>query len=198
MRRYVSRQPWNLQSVALIGDQAGLISLRNRIERHPEWRIDVKLEIVPAGVSGSQTEDEDSGESGSGIPALNDRRRFAARQVGAVPAGSTAGVDRTMLVGGEGVFGDFASKTDLIQRAPRRRSGGGCRLRRPGEPVLGGPAPGHRGSPAGQPPAADPAAVLARDEAGLRLRRFPVEPDRSYHHCSSGPRCVSASRTRDP
>ena len=51
VRLYVSRQPWNLQPVALIGDQAGLASLRDRIERHPEWRLDVKIEIMASNLA---------------------------------------------------------------------------------------------------------------------------------------------------
>jgi exopolysaccharide biosynthesis polyprenyl glycosylphosphotransferase len=114
VRLYVSRQPWNLQPVALIGDETGLISLRNRIERHPEWRLDVRLEFLasrPAGGSGDAAGD-------ASIPVLveagdpDGKALDAANLLGQV---CEAGVVRTMLVGGVDVFGDFASKTELIQ-----------------------------------------------------------------------------------
>ena len=116
VRSYVSRQPWNLQSVALIGDETGLISLRNRIERHPEWRIDVKLEVLVSSLGESRPEDDEPEAPGRSFLALSGGSDSPLDESRFLQLVSSAGVVRTMLVGGVEVFGDFASKTDLIQR----------------------------------------------------------------------------------
>ncbi len=116
VRSYVSHQPWNLQSVALIGDEAGLISLRNRIARHPEWQIDVKLEIVASSTAESEAGGDASGAPGPRFLALNTGSDDLLDGPGLFRLVASTGVVRTMLVGGVGVFGGFSIKTELIQR----------------------------------------------------------------------------------
>ena len=116
VRSYVAHQPWNLQPVALIGDEAGLISVRNRIERHPEWRIDIKLQIVAHSMAGSELAEDLSGAPGPRFVTLNRGSNEPLDRSGVSRLVDSMGVVRTMLVGGAGVFGGFASKTDLIQR----------------------------------------------------------------------------------
>lgn len=116
VRVYVSRQSWNLQPVALIGDETGLISLRNRIERHPEWRLDVKVEVLASNPAGGEPGQDDSAEPNQRFLVLNGESDPALDEASFFRLIASSGVVRTMLVGGAEEFGDFASKTDLIQK----------------------------------------------------------------------------------
>jgi exopolysaccharide biosynthesis polyprenyl glycosylphosphotransferase len=116
VRSYASRQPWNLQPVALVGDETGLISLRNRIERHPEWRLDVKVEFLASSpVEGDAGDDEPEAPTPVFL-ALDGESDAVLDESGFLQLVTSNGVVRTMLVGGAEVFGDFATKTDLIQK----------------------------------------------------------------------------------
>ena len=116
VRSYASRQPWNLQPVALVGDEAGLISLRNRIGRHPEWRLDISLEVVASSLVESDSEDGLLESAEPRFVVLDEDSDELLDESGLFELVLSTGVVRTILVGGVGVFGDFAAKTELIKR----------------------------------------------------------------------------------
>ncbi len=119
VRIYASRQPWNLQPVALIGDEVGLASLRDRIDRHPEWRLDVKREIVASSLPVGDGPEDSLAHFAPTTPATDREGRSVLDEAAVRQLLESSGVVRAILVGGAGVFGGFASKTDLIQRLHR-------------------------------------------------------------------------------
>ncbi len=116
VRFYVARRSWNLQPVALIGDDAGLASLRDRIARHPEWRIDVRLEILASNLANATGDGNARDDSALTFLAVDRGSDAVLDEAGLRSLVDSSGVVRAVLVGGAGVFGGFASKTDLIQK----------------------------------------------------------------------------------
>jgi hypothetical protein len=46
VRRYARRRPWSRRAVAVIGGASDVEALVSRIERHSEWGLDVRLEVI--------------------------------------------------------------------------------------------------------------------------------------------------------
>ena len=47
LRSWARRQGWNRRAIALIGDKGEAAALAGRIDRHPEWCLDVRASIQP-------------------------------------------------------------------------------------------------------------------------------------------------------
>lgn len=122
VRRHARRRKWNRRLVATIGDEAGVASLTQRIERHSEWGLDVKLTVQMN--SNQEFLVQDDGEEGS---------IFAIRSPDSVEIGAegyrapterilaeaieAAGVDRAIIAG---EFQDLYSRTRLIHELIER------------------------------------------------------------------------------
>jgi exopolysaccharide biosynthesis polyprenyl glycosylphosphotransferase len=106
VRLIARRAEWDRQRVALIGDEAGIARVTERIERHPEWGIDLVL-VIPVGpVSG----DEHAGGTGSGTFVRDE----------AVSLLEAEEVGRLVIAGGHSDFATLDDRTRLVQEAVER------------------------------------------------------------------------------
>ena len=101
---------WARQSVALLGDPDGIAQVTERVGRHPEWGVEVGLEL-PVGSGG-----ESSG-SGSGAAPLPNGEIDPLEVAKLVEA---RGVDRLMIVGGYSGFTTLEDRTRLVQEVVER------------------------------------------------------------------------------
>ena len=93
---------WNRQSVGLLGDEGGMARVSERVARHPEWGIDLVIEIPVGPVEGDGSGEADSAPDGI-APAE------------AVVLLREAGAGRLMIAGGFSGFGTLDERTRLVQ-----------------------------------------------------------------------------------
>ena len=120
VRRHARRQPWSRRNVATIGHPADVESLARRIERHSEWGLDIRLQVlfdengnfVDRSSDGSTESDqlsasvrEQDNEIGLGETLGHTRERELAGQL------DRLGISRAMIVGGSL---DLSERTKLI------------------------------------------------------------------------------------
>ena len=120
VRRYVRKQPWSRQNVAIIGEPADTEALLDRIDRHQEWGLDVKLEILMDG-DGEVRERFERGPGESGPLPADVEVRESWLNLAKTPGGSSErdlaveldrlGVRRALLVVGSL---DLSARTRLI------------------------------------------------------------------------------------
>ncbi|HMT06086.1 MAG TPA: sugar transferase [Solirubrobacterales bacterium] len=124
VRRHARRQDWNRRQVATIGDRAGVASLIQRINRHPEWGLDVKVRVEVDSSQEFLVREAEGGEesvslirSGAfpgdtqGSEQVNSKERALAAVI------EGAGVDRAIIAG---EFQDLYSRTRLIHELVER------------------------------------------------------------------------------
>lgn len=117
VRKAVRRRSWNLRSVATIGDAEGVAALTQRIDRHREWGLDVKLNVVLDGdevilkeglssdLSGGTTPDPLRAEDGPAGPSESKSIELARLM-------AAAGIERALIAGGTQ---DLRARTHLIR-----------------------------------------------------------------------------------
>lgn len=110
VRLFARGRGWARQSVALLGDPGGIAQVTERVGRHPEWRVEIELEL-PIGT------DEALIDPGPGAGLLVN---------GAVDPREVAelvevrGIDRLMIVGGYSGFTTLDDRTRLVQEVVER------------------------------------------------------------------------------
>ncbi len=119
LRTWIRRQPWNRRSIAVIGDQKGAAAVAERIERHPEWCLDIRFQIQP---------DPDEPARYFVRSESEDSDPLAIREGAMIEYLRSRGVDRTVVVGAsEGL----SARSALI----RKLAGEGIAI----DHVVGGP-----------------------------------------------------------
>jgi exopolysaccharide biosynthesis polyprenyl glycosylphosphotransferase len=119
LRTWIRRQPWNRRSIAVIGDQKGAAAVAERIERHPEWCLDIRFRIQP---------DPDEPARYFVRSESEDSDPLAIREGAMIEYLRSRGVDRTVVVGAsEGL----SARSALI----RKLAGEGIAI----DHVVGGP-----------------------------------------------------------
>lgn len=99
--RLVARgRGWARQSVALLGDPDGIAQVTERVGRHPEWGIEISLEL-PVGAEGPLADGE--------VDPLEVAHLVEARRI-----------DRLMIVGGYSGFTTLEDRTRLVQEVVER------------------------------------------------------------------------------
>jgi len=109
LRNLARNLQWNRRPVAIIGDSFGLSALADRMERHPEWGLEIRTEIVMdlAGEflvrapesetdEGKQVDDETVLKNGELVNYLLE-----------------LDVDRAIFAGGSG---DFSLRSEMVRR----------------------------------------------------------------------------------
>lgn len=124
VRRHARRQPWNLRPVATIGDEAGVAALTQRIDRHPEWGLDVQLKIETGTDLGYLITESRDGEKMVSLMRFPDptvpydgRDRRGAKERAIAARIKESGVDRAIIAG---EFQDLYSRTRLIHELIER------------------------------------------------------------------------------
>lgn len=101
VRAVAVRRPWGRQTVALLGDAGALEQLSSRLDRHPEWGVEVGLR-VPTG------ELLDRGTTAAGAAA-----ELASRM-------AAAGIVRVMIADQAGRFGSIVGLAAFVQALNER------------------------------------------------------------------------------
>ena len=107
VRIVARRAGWDRQRVALLGDAQGVARVAERVARHPEWGIDLVLEIPVA-----PPDESGDGEAPSGRGELEPDR------VASLLASSS--VTRLMISGGHAGFETLDDRTALVQAVVER------------------------------------------------------------------------------
>lgn len=102
VRVVVRKVRWDRQRVALIGDGRAMAGVSERIARHPEWGIDLVLEI-PVGPGRSEATPDASAGAGGLVP----------EEVTSLLASSD--VARLVIAGGYSGFATLDERTRLVQ-----------------------------------------------------------------------------------
>ncbi len=90
LRAWIRRQSWSRRSIAVIGDEKDSAAVADRIERHPEWCLDIRARIQPdpdePAMYSIRVESEAPGPAAIGEEAMIDCLR-------------SRGISRTVVVG---------------------------------------------------------------------------------------------------
>lgn len=125
VRRHAKRRPWHQRSIAIFGDPAGVSALTERIGRHPEWGLNVSLE-VEIGDVGEVIVRGREGENETKLGSARAQAIVAERILDGSRIGNEremanlvmrAGIDRAVVAGGSQ---DLNSRTRLVHELIER------------------------------------------------------------------------------
>ena len=100
-RAFPRNRPWFRRSVALVGDEASVEVLRQRIERHPEWGLEVGLRLT-------RRPEEETWDMWGRLPELAAYQEVLdpgeTSAIGMTKLIKRIGIDRAIIAGGSGTL----------------------------------------------------------------------------------------------